>query len=198
MQRYPVMFQAMREALASDAWKKNVRFVGYAAFGRAGFGRWSGPKDYSLITDEWTSPDWYISDGGSPSYHTRNWNDNRDHWVWSTYVQSMNWIFQLAEASKNQSGIPVGDIHLGWKRLELDSRRRVHLGNAQGLARASCPCCPNHRQDADATIEALPIYAGRPDIYAEALLGLPSAPPSLPKGCPEGVPRQRPLVFARH
>jgi len=179
MQRYPVVFQAMREALASDAWKKNVRFVGYGAFGRAGFGRWSGPKDYSLITDEWTSPDWYISDGGSPSYHTRNWNDNRDHWVWSTYVQSMNWIFQLAEASKNQSGIPVGDIHPGWKRLELDSRRRVHLGNAQ-------------------EIEALPIYAGRPDIYAEALLGLPSAPPSLPKGCPEGVPRQRPLVFARH
>jgi len=36
MERYPVMFQAMREALASDAWKENVRFVGYGAFGRAG------------------------------------------------------------------------------------------------------------------------------------------------------------------
>jgi len=88
----------MREALVSDTWKKNVRFVGYGAFGPSHFGRWSGWKDYSLITDEWTSPDWHIWDGGSPSYYTHNWCDNRDHWVWSTQVQSMNWIFQLDEA----------------------------------------------------------------------------------------------------
>lgn len=100
MQRYPVMFQAMREALVSDAWKENVRFVGYGAFGPSHFGRWPAWKEYSLITDEWTSPNWHIWDGGSPSYYTHNWNDNRDHWVWSTQVQSMNWIFQLAEAWK--------------------------------------------------------------------------------------------------
>jgi hypothetical protein len=100
MKRYPVMFKAMREALVSEAWKKNVRFVGYEAFGPSHFGRWSGWKEYSLITDKWTSPDWYIWDGGSPSYYTHNWNDNRDHWVWSTQVQSMNWIFQLDEAWK--------------------------------------------------------------------------------------------------
>ena len=100
MQRYPVMFKAMREALVSETWKKNVRFVGYGAFGPSHFGRWSGWKEYSLITDKWTSPDWYIWDGGSPSYYTHNWNDNRDHWVWSTQVQSMNWIFQLDEAWK--------------------------------------------------------------------------------------------------
>jgi hypothetical protein len=98
MERYPVMFQAMRDALASDHWKMNVRFVGYGAFGPSHFGRWSGWKDYSLITDEWTSPDWHIWDGGSPSYYTHNWCPNRDHWVWSTQVQSMNWIFQLEEA----------------------------------------------------------------------------------------------------
>jgi len=100
MERYPVMFQAMREALVSDAWKKNVRFVGYGAFGPSHFGRWLGWKEYSLITEKWTSPNWYIWDGGSPSYYTHNWNDNRDHWVWSTQVQSMNWIFQLKEAWK--------------------------------------------------------------------------------------------------
>ncbi|MCH5372399.1 MAG: hypothetical protein JJ992_00355 [Planctomycetes bacterium] len=100
MERYPVMFQAMREALISPEWKKNVRFVGYGAFGPSHFGRWSGWKDYSLITDQWTSPDWYIWDGGSPSYYTHNWCPNRDHWVWSTQVQSMNWIFQLEEAWK--------------------------------------------------------------------------------------------------
>jgi len=98
MERYPVMFKAMREALVSDAWKQNVRFVGYGAFGPSHFGRWPGWKEYSLITEKWTSPYWHIWDGGSPSYYTHNWNDNRDHWVWSTQVQSMNWIFQLEEA----------------------------------------------------------------------------------------------------
>ena len=100
MERYPVMFKAMREALISETWKKNVRFVGYGAFGPSHFGRWSAWKDYSLITDEWTSPNWHIWDGGSPSYYTHNWNDNRDHWVFSTQIQSMNWIFQLEEAWK--------------------------------------------------------------------------------------------------
>jgi len=98
MERYPVMFQAMRDALVNDTWKKNVRFIGYGAFGPSHFGRWSEWMDYSLITDEWTSPDWHIWDGGSPSYYTHNWCPNRDHWVWSTQVQSMNWIFQLDEA----------------------------------------------------------------------------------------------------
>jgi len=98
MERYPVMFEAMRRALVSEAWRKNVRFVGYGAFGPSHFGRWAQWKEYSLITDRWTSPDWYIWDGGSPSYYTHNWCPNRDHWVWSTQVQSMNWVFQLQEA----------------------------------------------------------------------------------------------------
>ncbi|OHB66966.1 MAG: hypothetical protein A2Y76_08360 [Planctomycetes bacterium RBG_13_60_9] len=98
MERYPVMFKAMREALVNESWKKNVRFVGYGAFGPSHFGRWEGWKQYSLITDQWTSPDWHIWDGGSPSYYTHNWDDSRDHWVWSTQVESMNWIFMLEEA----------------------------------------------------------------------------------------------------
>lgn len=98
MERYPVMFRAMRAALVSESWRNNVRFVGYGAFGPSHFGRWAQWKEYSLITDRWTSPDWHIWDGGSPSYYTHNWCPNRDHWVWSTQVQSMNWIFQLEEA----------------------------------------------------------------------------------------------------
>ncbi|MFC1718619.1 hypothetical protein ACFL6S_33510 [Candidatus Poribacteria bacterium] len=95
MERYPAMFNAMRDALTSETWKENVRFVGYGSFGPSHFGRWSGWKEYSLITDEWIDPEPLIWDGGSPSYYTHNWNDNRDHWVWSTQVQSMNWIFML-------------------------------------------------------------------------------------------------------
>ncbi len=95
MERYPIMFRAMRDALISDIWKKNVRFVGYGSFGPSHFGRWAEWKQYSLITDEWIDPEPLIWDGGSPSYYTHNWNDNRDHRVWSTQVQSMNWLFML-------------------------------------------------------------------------------------------------------
>lgn len=98
MERYPVMFDAMRDALANKTWRKNVRFVGYGAFGPSHFGRWDGWQVYSLITDEFTSPDWHIWDGGSPSYYTHNWNENRDHWVFSCQVESMNWVFMLDEA----------------------------------------------------------------------------------------------------
>ncbi len=100
VKRYQVMFDAMRKALVNDTWKKNVRFVGYGAFGPSHFGRWNGWKVYSLVNDKWTSPDWHVWDGGSPSYYTHNWNQNRDHWVFSTQVESMNWIFMLEEAWK--------------------------------------------------------------------------------------------------
>jgi hypothetical protein len=98
IERYQVMFQAMREKLANETWKRNVRFVGYGAFGPAHFGRWDGWKVYSLSTDRWTSPHWLYWQGGSPSYYTNNWSDNRDHWVFSTQVESMNWVFMLDEA----------------------------------------------------------------------------------------------------
>lgn len=100
IERYTVMFDAMRNALANETWRQNVRFVGYGAFGPSHFGRWDGWKVYSLTTDEWTAPDWYFWEGGSPSYYTHNWNDNRDHWVFSTQIQSMNWVFMLEEAWK--------------------------------------------------------------------------------------------------
>jgi len=100
IERYRVMFDAMRKELDNAMWKKNVRFVGYGAFGPSHFGRWNGWLVYSLITGKRTSPNWHVWDGGSPSYYTHNWNDNRDHWVFSTQVQSMNWIFMLEEAWK--------------------------------------------------------------------------------------------------
>ena len=98
MERYKVMFRAMRDALVSSTWKKNVRFIGYGAFGPSHLGRWEDWKVYSLITDEWTAPSWHYWQGGSPSYYTHNWCDNRDHWVFSTQVESMNWVFMLDEA----------------------------------------------------------------------------------------------------
>ncbi|MBN2505568.1 MAG: hypothetical protein JXQ71_02620 [Verrucomicrobia bacterium] len=98
VERYRTMFKAMREALAGDTWKKNVRFVGYDAFGPAHLGRWNGWKVYSLVCDRWTSPDWHCWDGGSPSYYTDPWHDKRDDQVFSTQVAAMNWVFMLDEA----------------------------------------------------------------------------------------------------
>jgi hypothetical protein len=104
IKRYRVMFDAMREALVNDTWKANLRFVGYGAFGPSHLGRWSGWKVHSLHCTRWTSPDWHVWDGGSPSYYTHNWNDNRDHWVFSTQVQAMNWVFMLKEAWRTNPG----------------------------------------------------------------------------------------------
>lgn len=99
MQHYPVMFKAMRQSLVNETWKRNVRFIPYGGCGPSHFGRWWGRwKVYSLITDEWVAPGWYIWDGCSAPYYTHNWSDIRDHWVFSTQVEAMNWVFMLDEA----------------------------------------------------------------------------------------------------
>lgn len=98
IERYRVMFDAMRETLVNPQWKSNVRFVGYDAFGPAHLGRWDGWKVYSLECERWTSPDWHCWQGGSPSYYTDNWHDKRDDQVFSTQVSAMNWVFMLEEA----------------------------------------------------------------------------------------------------
>ncbi len=100
IERYRVMFDAMRASLVNETWRANVRFVGYDAFGPAHMGRWSGWKVYSLECERWTSPDWFSWQGGSPSYYTNNWHDKRDDQVFSTQVSAMNWVFMLDEAWK--------------------------------------------------------------------------------------------------
>ena len=113
IERYQVMFSAMRDALTEPAWKENVRFVGYGAFGPSHFGRWWRWRVHSLISDKWTSPDWHVWQGGSPSYYTHNWNENRDYWVFSTQVESMNWVFMQQEGIEGKSGFLVRDVNLG-------------------------------------------------------------------------------------
>lgn len=100
VERYRVMFDAMRDSLTNPHWKKNTRFVGYDGFGPAHLGRWSGWKVYSLECEKWTSPNWHCWQGGSPSYYTDNWHDKRDDQVFSTQVSAMNWVFMLEEAWK--------------------------------------------------------------------------------------------------
>ena len=46
------MLDAMRKAMESETWRKNLRFVGYDAFGPPHFGREAEWETYSLHTEE--------------------------------------------------------------------------------------------------------------------------------------------------
>ncbi len=102
VERYGALLKAMREALASEAWRKNALMVGYGAFGPPHFGRMGHWTQYSFATDERVQS-WHLAwDGGSPSYYTHNWNASTDYRVWSPQVESQNWIFMLEEAYRER------------------------------------------------------------------------------------------------
>ncbi|MBN1418625.1 MAG: hypothetical protein JXP34_07585 [Planctomycetes bacterium] len=98
IERYRALQDGMREGLASPAWKKAARFVGYDAFGPPHLGRWGGWPEYSLHTEGRISPDPLMWDGGSPSYYTHNWNPSTDFTVWSPQVEFQNLVFMQREA----------------------------------------------------------------------------------------------------
>jgi len=98
IERYRALQKGMREGLAAEAWRRNVRFVGYGAFGPPHLGRWDGWPEYSLHSKNRISPEPLMWDGGSPSYYTHNWNPSTDFRVWSPQIEGMNWVFMLEEA----------------------------------------------------------------------------------------------------
>ena len=102
IERYTAMMDGMRDGLASPQWKKNVRCIGYEAFAPAHFGRWSGWKEYSLITPGRLDPWPLCWDGGSPSYYLHNWMALTDYTLWSPQVESMNWVFAFREVRRTR------------------------------------------------------------------------------------------------
>ena len=100
IERYGAMLESMRSGLASPAWKKHARFIGYEAFPPAHFGRWSGWKEYSLCTPGRLDPFPLCWDGGSPSYYLHNWMALTDYTLWSPQVESMNWVFMLDDVHR--------------------------------------------------------------------------------------------------
>jgi hypothetical protein len=97
IERYGALLESMRAGLVSQHWTKNVRFIGYEAFAPVHIGRWSGWKEYSLITTGRLDPFPLCWDGGSPSYYLHNWMALTDYTLWSPQVESMNWVFALKE-----------------------------------------------------------------------------------------------------
>ena len=81
IERYRALLAAMKDGLASPAWRSNTRFIGYEAFGPPHFARWEGWKEYSLYVPQ--RIDWspLIWDGGSPSFYVHNWNGSTDYTV---------------------------------------------------------------------------------------------------------------------
>jgi hypothetical protein len=95
IERYRALLESMRGGLASEHWKKNVKFVGYEAFPPAHFGRWPGWKDYWLGCSGRLDPQVLCWDGASPSYYLHNWMALTDYTLWSPQVETMNWSFML-------------------------------------------------------------------------------------------------------
>ncbi len=146
IERYSVMFDAMRAALEDSTWQQNVRFVGYGVLGPSHFARWNKWKDYSLISDKWVSPGPYSWDGASPSYYTHNWNANRDYWVFSTQVESMNWVFMLENALAHN---PEFWFEMStWDGNSVDAwKKGLRVSNDSALAEASSkPITTEQRQ----------------------------------------------------
>ena len=98
--RYRSLQDGMRSGLASAAWRKAARFVGYGAGPPEFFGRWHGWVNYSLHSPGRLTPYPLMWDGGSPSYYTHDWNHTTDHTAWSPQVEFMNTVFMLREAYK--------------------------------------------------------------------------------------------------
>ena len=97
-ERYRALFEGMRAGMSASSWRQNSIFVGYDAFGPPHFGRWNDWADYSLYTSGNIDPSVFMWDGATVSYYVHNWSEVTDFTIWSPQVESMNWVFQLAEA----------------------------------------------------------------------------------------------------
>ena len=76
-------------------------------------GRWSGWKEYSLITTGRLDPSPWCWDGGSPSYYLHNWMALTDYTLWSPQVESMNWVFALKEVYRTRPEFWFEDFRPG-------------------------------------------------------------------------------------
>jgi hypothetical protein len=102
IERYRALLESMRAGLASEHWRKHVKFVGYEAFPPVHFGRWGGWKEYSLTIPNRLDPQPVVWDGGSPSYYLHNWMALTDYTLWSPQVETMNWVFMLGEIHRTR------------------------------------------------------------------------------------------------
>ncbi len=98
IERYRALQQGIGEGMVERDWREKALYVAYDAFGPAHFARWVGWLDYSLYSQERTSP-WPLAwDGTSSSFYLFNWSGITDFAVFSPQVETMNWVFMLEEA----------------------------------------------------------------------------------------------------
>ena len=101
MERYGAMIAAMRVSLTTDAWKKNSRFIAYNAMGPNHFGREVGWMKYALTTEDRVDPSPLTWEGAVPEYYDNGWQQAKSVFnVFSSQVETMNYIFQKAEVDK--------------------------------------------------------------------------------------------------
>ena len=99
IKRYKALFSGMKEGLDKAAWKQNIRFVGFNAFGPDHFGRWKEWMNYSLVTSDRISPYWYAWDGSVTELYDNDWEPGkRAYSLWSMQTEAMNLVFMKQEA----------------------------------------------------------------------------------------------------
>lgn len=94
-ERYPALFEGIRDGLVSAEWKRNSIFVGYNAFAPGFLGRWPGWPAHSLHHGRTLSPWAEIWNGASMPYYTNPWDGSTDCNVWSPQVEAENWVAAL-------------------------------------------------------------------------------------------------------
>lgn len=99
IERYTALFQGMREGLKKPVWKKNIRFIGYNAFGPDHWGRWGAWKRHSLVTSNRIDPSWFMWQGGIVEAYDNNWEPKKTAFtLWSMQSEMMNLVFMKEEA----------------------------------------------------------------------------------------------------
>ena len=168
MERYPVMFKAMREAFVSDAWRANVRFVGYGAWplaprplgGLEGLFADHGRVDRARLA---------LLAGRQPFVLHEQLGRQHDTGCFSTQVESMNWVFMLDEAWRVKSQFLVRNFHMDGRDRRLDEgtarnaegpSANLSSGALAGTAGASTRTCQEVEGDA--------VPGRRPDLSARA------------------------------
>lgn len=101
IKHYRALQNGMRDGLRQSQWKEKAIFIGYNAFKSPQFGRGYGWKRSSLYIPGRMQP-WPLAwDGASVSYYVRPYNQSTDYGLWSPQIESMNWVFMLKEAYRD-------------------------------------------------------------------------------------------------
>lgn len=127
---------AALEAELSEPWRAASIPVCYGAFGRSGYGAWTGWDRGSLHVPDRFAP-WPLVVNGSPSFYVFANHDNHpqtDYEADGPQMSGMNWVFMLDEAYRDNPGY-FWEVSLYDGGLERHAWYRDEMGQVYDAAR---------------------------------------------------------------